>query len=116
VSAHPEIDVQLREETPEEMLSDLYGGRLDAATLAAMPGMDAGRLRFRSLGREPLVLITATEARREAAASRVPHSMVPTWVSKAPGSAVRDVMASALAWPRPPSCARSPGSPDSPSG
>jgi DNA-binding transcriptional LysR family regulator len=56
---NPGVDVELREETTDEMVADLYAGRLDAATLAAPPRLDDGRLSLRPLGTEPLVLVTA---------------------------------------------------------
>jgi DNA-binding transcriptional LysR family regulator len=57
-TAYPAVDVELREETTEEMVADPHAGRLDAATLAAGPVPADGRLTTRSLGREPLVLVT----------------------------------------------------------
>jgi DNA-binding transcriptional LysR family regulator len=56
---YPGVDVELREETTDEMISDLYAGELDAATLAALPRLDDGRLSLHPLGTEPLVLVTA---------------------------------------------------------
>src|SRR5215217_7243097 len=41
---HPQVDVQLREETTADMVADLHAGRLDAATLAALPAPPDGRL------------------------------------------------------------------------
>ena len=47
---YPAVDVHLREETTAEMLADLYAGRLDAATLAALPPLPDGRLASHPLG------------------------------------------------------------------
>jgi len=55
----PDVEVELRELTTAEMLAGLHAGELDAATVALSPGLDDGRLITRSLGEEPLVLISA---------------------------------------------------------
>ena len=41
---YPQVDLELREESNEAMVADLYAARLDVATLAAMPWPDAGLL------------------------------------------------------------------------
>jgi DNA-binding transcriptional LysR family regulator len=56
-AANPRVEVELREESNEAMVADLYAGRLDVATLAALPWPDEGRLATHPLGQEPLVLI-----------------------------------------------------------
>jgi DNA-binding transcriptional LysR family regulator len=94
--AYPAVDVELREETTEEMVADLHAGRLDAATLAALPAPDDGRLASHPLRPEPLVLVAA-------AASPLARERVPVvaldgadLVLYGPGSAVREVILSAL--------------------
>ncbi|HEX3814181.1 MAG TPA: LysR substrate-binding domain-containing protein [Mycobacteriales bacterium] len=97
-AAHPGVEVELREESTGAMVRDLYAGQLDAATLAALPQLDDGRLASHSLGDEPLVLITGGSgplARRR----RVPITALGglDLVLYSPGSAVREVILSALA-------------------
>ena len=96
-AVHPAIDLELREETTEEMLADLLSGRLDAATLAAQPVAD-GRLRSRPLGSEPLVLVSGASgpfARRR----RIPLTALDgvDLAIYGPGSAVGAIILSALA-------------------
>jgi DNA-binding transcriptional LysR family regulator len=96
-AAHPGVEVELREESNEAMVADLYAGRLDIATLAALPWPDEGRLATHSLGREPLVLITGGAgplARRQ----RVPVTALDglDLVLYSKGSAVREIIVSAL--------------------
>ncbi|WP_055585398.1 LysR family transcriptional regulator [Peterkaempfera griseoplana] len=55
--AHPEVEVELREQNTGEMTADLLSGRIDAATLAAAPDAGERRLEWRPLSSEPLVLI-----------------------------------------------------------
>jgi DNA-binding transcriptional LysR family regulator len=97
-AAHPGVEVELREESTGAMVSDLYAGQLDVATLASRPELDDGRLAYHPLGHEPLVLITGGSgplARRR----RVPIAALDglDLVLYSPGSAVREVILSALA-------------------
>jgi DNA-binding transcriptional LysR family regulator len=97
-AANPGIEVELREESNEAMVADLYAGQLDVATLAALPWPDDGRLASHPLGREPLVLITGGAgplARRQ----RVPVTALDglDLVLYSKGSAVREIIVSALA-------------------
>jgi DNA-binding transcriptional LysR family regulator len=96
--AYPAVVVELREESTEEMVADLYAGRIDAATLAALPRSDDGRLAFHSLGEEPLVLIAGTMTPL-ADKARMPIAAMAGFdlVLYRPGSAVREVILSALA-------------------
>ena len=95
---HPQVDVHLREETTADMLADLHVGRLDAATLAALPSPADGRLASHPLGSEPLVLVTAPSGqfagRRRLALTALDGVDL---VGYGPGSAVRAIIASALA-------------------
>jgi DNA-binding transcriptional LysR family regulator len=94
-AAYPGVDVELREETTGEMLDDLYAGRLDAATLAARPRFDDGRLHWHPLGTEPLVLVaSASEKRRRIAVEALDGADL---VLYGPGSAVREAILDALA-------------------
>ncbi len=96
--AFPAVDVELREENTDEMVADLYAGRLDAATVAALPRVDDGRLASHPLGHEQLVLVTATAAPL-AGKRRVPIAALDglDLVLYSPGSAVREMIVSALA-------------------
>ena len=97
-AANPGVEVELREESNEAMTADLYAGRLDVATLAALPWPDDGRLASHPLGREPLVLITGG-AGSLARWHRVPVTALDgiDLVLYSEGSAVREVIVSALA-------------------
>jgi DNA-binding transcriptional LysR family regulator len=114
------VEVEMREMTTEEMVADLYAGRLDAATVAAMPRPDTGRLASQPLGEEPLVLITsaspsvpgsasvpmapsapapsAPAASTAPGADRVPVAALDgvDLVAYPPGSVVREVILAAL--------------------
>jgi DNA-binding transcriptional LysR family regulator len=96
--AYPAVDVELREETTEEMLADLYAGRLDAATVAALPAPADARLASHPFAHEPLVLVTATESPL-AGEGRVAVADLDgiDLVLYGPGSAVREMIVSALA-------------------
>jgi DNA-binding transcriptional LysR family regulator len=97
-AAYPDVDVELREESTGEMVADLYSGELDAATLAAVPPLDDGRLATHSLGSEPLVLVTGTDnplGRKRSV--HVAELDEVDFVLYRPGSAVREVIVSALA-------------------
>lgn len=96
-AAHPLVDVHLREETTADMLSDLHAGRLDAATLAALPPLPDRGLASHPLGSEPLVLVTAprgrfADRRRLAVAALDGVDLVVYGA----GSAVREIIVSAL--------------------
>jgi DNA-binding transcriptional LysR family regulator len=95
---HPLVEVELREETTGEMVADLRAGRLGAATLAALPPLDDGRLKSHPFGREPLVLVTGATGpfarRRRVRVSALADVDLALY---GPGSAVRDVIVSALA-------------------
>ena len=96
--AYPGVDVELREETTDEMVADLHAGRLDAATLAALPQLDGRRLMSHPLGSEPLVLVASPggpfgERRR----MRVGALDGVDLVLYGAGSAVREVIVAALA-------------------
>ena len=96
--AYPAVDVDLREETTDEMVADLHAGQLDAATLAAIRAPEAARLAFHPLGSEPLVLVTGSagplaERRRVRIAALDGVDLV----LYGPGSAVREVILSAFA-------------------
>jgi DNA-binding transcriptional LysR family regulator len=95
---HPGVDVELREETTDEMLAELDAGRLDVATLAALPPLAEGSLHTHSLGSEELVLVTATGgplARRDRI--RLAALDGADLVLYGPGSAMRAIIVSALA-------------------
>lgn len=97
-AANPRVEVELREESTDAMVADLHAGILDAATLAAMPQPDDRRLASHPLGHEPLVLITGGSgplSRRR----RVPVAALDglDLVLYSPGSAVREVIVTALA-------------------
>jgi DNA-binding transcriptional LysR family regulator len=95
--AYPGVDVELREESNDAMVSDLYAGLLDVATLAAAPGLDEGRLVSQSLGQEPLVLVTGGAgalARRPVVEVTALDGVDLVLYSK--GSAVREIIVSAL--------------------
>ena len=119
---YPAVDVHLREETTAEMVADLHAGRLDAATLAALPPSD-GRLASHPFGVDPLVLVAAPGS---AFASRIAVFDLDgiDLVMYGEGSAVRAIVATALAdagvsrgcasrpaSTRPPASSRAPGSP-----
>lgn len=94
---HPAVEVELREMNTDEMVAGLGAGRLDAATLAAVPP-DNVRLAVHPLGEEPLVLITApTES--PGYEDPLPISALDgiDLVTYLPGSAVREIIVSALA-------------------
>ena len=96
--AYPAVDVDLREETTDEMVADLHAGLLDAATLAALPPLEDRRLASHRLGSEPLVLVTSRAGplgkRRRI---RVGALDGVDLVLYGPGSAVREVIVAALA-------------------
>jgi len=95
---YPGVDVELREESNEAMVADLYAARLDVATLAALPWPDDGRLVSRPLGLEPLVLITggaSALAHRRVVPLTALHGVDLVMYSK--GSAIREIIVSALA-------------------
>jgi DNA-binding transcriptional LysR family regulator len=95
---YPQVDLELREESNEAMVADLYAARLDVATLAAMPWPDDGRLVGRPLGREPLVLVTggaSALAHRRVVPVTALHGVDLVLYSK--GSAIREIIVSALA-------------------
>jgi DNA-binding transcriptional LysR family regulator len=97
-AAHPAVDVELREETTDEMLADLHAARLDVATLAAVPAPPDPRLAIHELASEPLVLVTAASGpfgRRR----RIPVAALDgvDLALYGPGSAVRAIIVSALA-------------------
>jgi DNA-binding transcriptional LysR family regulator len=97
-AGYPDVDVELREESSDEMLADLAAGRIDAATLAAAPRRPGSRLSTHPLGREPLVLVTGPQTgapRRK----RVPVADLDgaDLVLYSPGSAVRELIVAALA-------------------
>ena len=95
---YPQVDVQLREETTADMLANLHAGRLDAATLAALPPVPDGRLASHPLGTEPLVLVTAPNGefggRRSVALAALDGVDLVVYGA---GSAVREIIVSALA-------------------
>jgi DNA-binding transcriptional LysR family regulator len=97
-AAHPAVDIELREETTDEMVADLHAGKLDVATLAALPPLADTRLATHQLPSEPLVLVTARSgpfARRR----RIPLQALDgvDLALYGPGSAVRAIVVSALA-------------------
>jgi DNA-binding transcriptional LysR family regulator len=114
---HPAVELELREESTAEMLADLHTGRLDAATLATAPP-DAGRLDLHPIGTEPLVLVERPNPppgqASELAQAGEPLSPAGEPAGRAgplpvaglherdlvvysPGSAVREIVAAALA-------------------
>jgi DNA-binding transcriptional LysR family regulator len=96
--AHPAVDVDLREETTDEMVADLHAGTLDAATLAAVPRLDDRPLASHPLGSEPLVLVASSVgplARRRRI--RIAALDGVDLVLYGPGSAVREVIVAVLA-------------------
>jgi DNA-binding transcriptional LysR family regulator len=108
--AHPAVEVELREMTTGEMTAGLHAGRLDAATVAVSPRLDDARLAYRSLGEEPLVLITAASSGPASAgqvsagqASSGQDGVMPVaaldgadLVAYPPGSVVREIVLAAL--------------------
>ncbi|AQZ68617.1 transcriptional regulator, LysR family [[Actinomadura] parvosata subsp. kistnae] len=95
---YPAVEVELRELNTEEMAAALHAGRLDVATLAAPPPPGDRRLAWRSLGDEPLVLVTAAEgafAGREQV--RLAELDGADLVVYASGSAVGGIVQAALA-------------------
>ncbi|MEU8124616.1 LysR family transcriptional regulator [Spirillospora sp. NPDC049024] len=94
----PAVDVELREMNTEEMVAGLAGGHLDAATLVRLPQEEGRRLDSLPLGEEPLVLITSVSAPL-ASRYRVPVAALDgaDLVCYAPGSAIREIILSALA-------------------
>jgi DNA-binding transcriptional LysR family regulator len=97
-AAYPGVEVELREETTDEMLADLYAGRLDAATVAALPQLENGRLESHPLGDEPLVLVSAPDgsfARRRRVAIATLDGV--DLVLYGPGSAIRETILAAFA-------------------
>jgi DNA-binding transcriptional LysR family regulator len=97
-AAYPAVDVDLREETTNEMVADLHAGQLDAATLAALGPPADRRLASQPLGSEPLVLVTGSagplaERRRIRIAALDGVDLV----LYGPGSAVREIIVDALA-------------------
>jgi DNA-binding transcriptional LysR family regulator len=97
-TTHPEVDVELREETTDEMVADLQAGRIDAATLAALPPLDDGRLRSHPLGSEALVLVVdATGPLGKRRRMRIAALDGLDLVLFGPGSAVRELIVAALA-------------------
>jgi DNA-binding transcriptional LysR family regulator len=96
---YPAVEVELREQNTEDMLTGLGTGRLDLATPAVSPGLDNRRLVVHPLGEEPLVLVTASAggplAGREQA--RVAELDRVDLVSYPPGSAIGEIVRSALA-------------------
>jgi DNA-binding transcriptional LysR family regulator len=96
--AYPGVDVDLREETTDEMVLDLHAGRLDVATLAALPSLGDRRLLSHPLGSEPLVLVASTAGplgrRRRIRLAALDGVDL---VLYGPGSAVREVIVAALA-------------------
>ncbi len=96
-ATYPGVDVELREETTDEMVADLHVGSLDVATLAAPPPLNA-RLVTHPLGSEPLVLVTATSGpfakRRRLPIAALDGADLALY---GPGSAVREIIVSALA-------------------
>jgi DNA-binding transcriptional LysR family regulator len=96
--AYPGVEVELREETTDEMLADLYKGRLDAATLAALPRLEDSRLESHSLGDEPLVLVGSVDGpfarRRRVAIAGLEGADL---ILYGPGSAIREAIVAAFA-------------------
>jgi DNA-binding transcriptional LysR family regulator len=96
--AHPAVDVDLQEETTDEMLADLHAGRLDVATPAALPPLPDARLATHPLGTEPLVLVTSKFGpfpnRRRLPITALEGADLALY---GPGSAVRAIIVSALA-------------------
>jgi DNA-binding transcriptional LysR family regulator len=97
-AAYPAVDVELREETTGEMVDDVRAGRLDAATLAALPRSGTEALNWHSLGSEPLVLAASSDgwlAKRH----RIQIGALDKidLVLYGPGSAVREIIVTALA-------------------
>jgi DNA-binding transcriptional LysR family regulator len=96
-AAYPAVDVELREETTDEMLADLYAGRLDLATVAALPPGAEERLAAHPLGSEALVLVTSATAPL-ARRRRIPITALEgvELAIYGPGSAARAIILAAL--------------------
>jgi DNA-binding transcriptional LysR family regulator len=97
---YPAVEVELREQNTEEMLTGLGAGRLDVATLAVSQGLDRQGLAVHPLGEEPLVLITADMAGGPSAGRdwvRVADLDQVDLVSYPPGSAIGGIIRAALA-------------------
>ncbi|MCU1684381.1 MAG: hypothetical protein JWQ81_5120 [Amycolatopsis sp.] len=94
---YPDVDVELREQNTDEMVAGLHDGELDAATVAAMPALDDGRLESHSLGCEPLVLVAGLTSplAGERSLSLAALDGVEL-VLYSPGSAVREIIVAAL--------------------
>lgn len=95
---YPAVDVELREQNTQEMISGLTGGLLDVATLAVSEGLDNRALVVHSLGAEPLVLVTSVDAgpAPDGAVALAELDGVDI-VSYPAGSAIGDTVAAALA-------------------
>jgi DNA-binding transcriptional LysR family regulator len=95
-AAFPGVEIELREETTDEMIEELRTGRLDVATLATAPTDPAFHLH--SLGREALVLVTGERGvlagRRRV---RLAELQDVDLVLYLPGSAVGQTISDALA-------------------
>jgi DNA-binding transcriptional LysR family regulator len=95
---YPAVEVELRELNTEEMVAELYAGRLDVATLASQPDRGDARLFSHPLGEEPLVLVVGAES---ALADRQQMSLAELddedLIRYPSGSAVQDIIAAALA-------------------
>jgi len=96
ITAVPGVEIELREETTDEMIEDLRKGGLDVATLATTPSDPT--LHLYSFGREPLVLVTGERGvfagRRRV---RLTELQDVDLVLYRPGSAVGQTIVDALA-------------------
>src|SRR4051794_35887716 len=85
-------------EHADRILADLHAAKLDAATLAALPAPDDGRLTSLALGEEPLVLVaglhTSFGRRRRVPVAALDGADLALY---GPGSAIRDAIVAALA-------------------
>lgn len=97
-STYPAVEIELQEQNTEEMLAGLHAGRVDVVTLAAPPPPGDRSLVSHPLGTEPLVLVTGPFT------PLAKHRRLPVreldgvdLIKYPPGSAVGEIIASALA-------------------
>lgn len=96
--AYPAVEIELQEQSTDEMLAGLHAGRLDLATLAARPDLGDRGLALRPLGEEALVLVVGERSPFAARSDRVPLVELDgvEVVRYPPGSAVGRIVRASL--------------------
>ncbi|MFL6075136.1 MAG: LysR family transcriptional regulator [Mycobacteriales bacterium] len=96
---YPEVEVELSEMDTAAMVAGLADGRLDTATVAALPPVGEAGLAWRPLGTEPLVLAVAPGSPLAAGPGPLPVAALDgvDLVLYRPGSAIRETVLAALA-------------------